>query len=164
MPTVRYTTVNGEVIAEKRGEVRKFYVPDPLGSTVALLDNTQAQTDTFSYWPYGEQRTRTGTTATPFQFVGTAGYYRDSASKTYVRARYLDTVKTRWLTADPILFDADDANFYRYVVNNAATLTDPSGFVPPDFGDSLCRSLHHHDQRWHHCTGAQWNACLKKCG
>src|SRR5438876_9198170 len=95
--TVRYTTVNGEIIAEKRNGVRKFYVPDPLGSTVALLDNTQAQTDTFSYWPYGEQRTRTGTTATPFQYVGTQGYYRDSASKTYVRARVLDTQKGRWL-------------------------------------------------------------------
>src|ERR1051326_4237272 len=101
MPTVRYTTVNGEVIAEKRGEVRKLYVPDPLGSTVALLDNTQAQTDTFAYWPYGEQRTRTGTTATPFQYVGTQGYYRDSASKTYVRHRYLNTQQGRWMTKGP---------------------------------------------------------------
>src|ERR1051326_1221008 len=101
MPTVRYTTVNGEVIAEKRGGVRKLYVPDPLGSTVALLDNTQAQTDTFSYWPYGEVRTRTGTTATPFQFVGTEGYYRDSDTKIFVRARYLDVQKALWTMRDP---------------------------------------------------------------
>src|SRR5437588_9857996 len=76
MPTVRYTTINGEIIAEKRDGVRRLYVPDPLGSTVALLDSMQTQTDTFSYWPYGEERTRTGTTPTPFRFVGTAGYYR----------------------------------------------------------------------------------------
>ena len=31
MTTVRYTVVNGEVIAEKRGGVRKPYVPGPLG-------------------------------------------------------------------------------------------------------------------------------------
>ena len=68
MGTVRYTTVNGEIIAEKRNGVRRLYVPDPLGSTVALLDNTQAQTDTFSYWPYGEEKSRTGTTPTPFRF------------------------------------------------------------------------------------------------
>jgi hypothetical protein len=90
MGTVRYTTVNGEVIAEKRNNVRSLYVPDPLGSTVALLDNTQTKTDTFSYWPYGEVRTRTGTNPTPLQFVGTQGYYRDSASRTHVRARPLD--------------------------------------------------------------------------
>jgi hypothetical protein len=78
----RYTVVEGEVIAEKRSGVRKLYVPDPLGSTVALLDNTQSQTDTFTYWPYGEEKTITGTTDTLFRFVGTQGYYRDSASRT----------------------------------------------------------------------------------
>ena len=40
---VRYTVVNGEVIAEKRSGVRRLYVPDLLGSTVALLDSTQTQ-------------------------------------------------------------------------------------------------------------------------
>ena len=44
---VRYTTVNGRVIAEKRNGVRSYYVADALGSTVALLDNTQSKTDTF---------------------------------------------------------------------------------------------------------------------
>ena len=82
--------------------MRSLYVPDPLGSTVALLDNTQAQTDTFSYWPYGENDARTGGTGTPFQFVGTAGYYRDSGSRAYVRARTLDTQKTRWISKDPL--------------------------------------------------------------
>src|SRR5437016_14212477 len=105
---VAYTVVDGEVLSENRGGVKRDYVPDPLGSTVALLDNSQAQTDTFTYWPYGEVKTRTGNTATPFQFVGTVGYYRDSASKTYVRARYLDTQKGRWLTQDPIGFNGED--------------------------------------------------------
>ena len=50
---VRYTVIDGEVVSEKRSGVERDYVPDPLGSTVALLDNTQAQTDTFAYWPYG---------------------------------------------------------------------------------------------------------------
>src|SRR5258708_941623 len=113
----RYTTVNGEVIAEKRSGVRHEYVPDPLGSTIALVDATQAQTDTFAYWPYGEIRTRTGTTVTPLQYVGTAGYYRDSASRTYVRARMLNTQQGRWLTPDPIGFVGRDYNLYRYVVN-----------------------------------------------
>src|SRR5207248_7096429 len=97
MPTVRYTTINGEIIAEKRAGVRKLYVPDPVGSTVALLDSTQSQTDSFQYWPYGEERVRTGTTPTPFRFGGTRGYYRDSASRIYVRARTLATNRARWL-------------------------------------------------------------------
>src|SRR5437764_8724998 len=104
MATVRYTVMEGQVLSENRGGVERSYVPDPLGSTVALLDNTQTQTDTFTYWPYGEVRTRTGTTATPFQFVGTLGYYRDSISRDYVRSRVLRKDLARWQTSDPIGF------------------------------------------------------------
>ena len=130
MGTVRYTTVYGEIIAETRNGVRKQYIPDPQGNTVAMIDNTQTITDTFNYWPYGDIQSRTGTTPTPFQFVGTRGYYKDSASintKTYVRARHLDVAKCRWLTADPIGFAGGDWNLYRYVGNNPRTMVDPSG-------------------------------------
>src|SRR2546423_3059373 len=109
---VVYTTVGGRVLSENRGGTKRDYVADPLGSTVALLDNTQTQTDTFTYWPYGENRTRTGTNVTPFQFVGTLGYYRDSASRTYVRARTLRTDQGRWMTEDPDVLD--DGGFGRY--------------------------------------------------
>lgn len=127
MGVVNYTVANGRVIAENRDGVRKRYVSDSQGSTVALLDNTQSKTDTFEYWPYGEEKSRTGTTPTPFRFGGTHGYYRDSASKTYVRARHLDTEKGRWLTRDPIGFWAGEVNLYRYVENNPVTFGDPTG-------------------------------------
>lgn len=125
MATVRYTLIDGEVIADKRGGVRNFYVPDALGSTTALLNTSQVQTDTFTYWPYGEGNVRTGTTPTPLQFVGTAGYYRDSAGRNYVRARYLDALKGRWLTNDPI--NDVRANQHAYCANNPSTFRDPSG-------------------------------------
>jgi len=119
--------VDGEVIAEKRSGVRHQLVPDPLGSTIALLDNTQTQTDTFTYWPYGEEQSRTGTTATPLRFVGTLGYYRDSSTRTYVRARYLNTQQGRWTTQDPIGFDGGDANLYGYIGGRPTVSVDPSG-------------------------------------
>lgn len=123
----RYTVVNGEIIAENRNGVRSLYVPDPLGSTVALLDNTQTQTDTFSYWPYGEVNNRTGTNPTPFQFLGTAGYFTDSSTRDYVQARTLNTQQGRWMTKDPIGFDGGDWNLYRYVENRPIAAVDPSG-------------------------------------
>ncbi len=135
MGTVRYTVIDGEVIAEKRNGVRKLYVPDPLGSTVALLDNTQAQTDTFSYWPYGEDAGRTGSTPTPFQYVGTAGYYRDSSIRDYVRTRTLSTLQGRWITEDPIGYIGGDWNFFRYVMDSPMSGADVSGmskdYKPP---------------------------------
>ena len=127
---VRYTVVNGEVLSENRGGVKRDYLPDTQGNTIGLIDSTQTITDTFSYFPYGEVATRTGTTATPFQFLGTLGYYRDSASRTYVRARTLNTAQGRWMTQDPIGFDGGDYNLYRYVENNVVTWSDPSGLDP----------------------------------
>ena len=127
MGTVRYTTVGGEVLAEKRGGVRRQYVPDPLGSTVALLDSSQTETDTFSYWPYGEEVSRTGTTATPFRYVGTLGYYRDSATRSYVRARHLDMRAGRWTAEDPMGFDGGSWNLYQYAVSAPIAFSDPTG-------------------------------------
>src|SRR5438128_3271284 len=96
MATVRYTVVNGEVIAEERGGVRRLHVPDPLGSTVALLDNTQTQTDTFSYWPYGEERSRTGTTPTPFRYAAAHRYYRSGPSRYSVGGKVYGANYGRW--------------------------------------------------------------------
>jgi RHS repeat-associated protein len=124
---VRYTVANGEIIAEKRNGVRRTYVPDPLGSTVALLDSNQQKTDTFSYWPYGEVKTRTGNTPTPFQYVGTLGYYRDSTGRTYVRARHYQQRYGRWMTTDkkcPITQE------YAYTSQNPVNLIDFTGNSP----------------------------------
>lgn len=100
MGVANYTVIDGELVSENRDGVEHDYVPDPLGSTVALLDNTQAQTDTFTYWPYGEERTRTGTTATPFRYVGAWGAYRDSATLCHIRGRELSVNLGRWKTID----------------------------------------------------------------
>jgi RHS repeat-associated protein len=123
---VRYTTIGGEIVSENRVGVERDYLPDPLGLTVALLNSAQAKTDTFTYWPYGEVKTRTGTTGTPFQFVGTRGYYRDSSTKTYVRARYLDVQKGRWVTTDPMWYYSD-LNRFAYVGSNPMSLIDLAG-------------------------------------
>jgi RHS repeat-associated protein len=135
MGTTVYTIAHGEVLSEKRIGAIRDLVPDSLGSTIALLDSAQAKSDTFSYWPYGEEATRTGTTPTPFRFVGILGYYRDAASRSYVRARQLDTARGRWSNRDPLGFDAGDANLYRYVEGSPVTFSDPSGLlkieVPP---------------------------------
>lgn len=127
---VRYTVVDGEVLSELRGGVKRDYVPDPLGSTVALLDSTQTITDTFSYWPYGESAGRTGTTPTPFQFVGSFGYYQDGTARNYVRARNLDKTKGRWITEDYFKEIVFDQNAYLYTGINPVSDVDILGFKP----------------------------------
>ena len=38
----------------------------------------------------------------------------------------------RWITPDPIGFDGEDNNFYRFVGNNPVNRTDPTGLGPTD--------------------------------
>ncbi len=40
MGITRYLTVDGEILSETRNSVESDYIPDPLGSTAALLSTT----------------------------------------------------------------------------------------------------------------------------
>ncbi len=123
--SVVYTNFCGMIVSETRGGVERDYVPDTLGSTAALVDETQTITDRWEYWPYGEVSQRSGASGTPFTFVGTLGYFKDVLDKTfYVAARYLDVLRSRWLTVDP-LWPQEPA--YSYALVNPVTNVDPTG-------------------------------------
>src|SRR5580658_171656 len=99
MPVTRYTTFDGVIVSENRGGVLHDYVPSPLGNTLALLDNTQTQTDQWSYMPYGEATRIKGSTQTPMLFVGSQSCRQDSsATKSYMQKRVVDVVKGRWMS------------------------------------------------------------------
>jgi RHS repeat-associated protein len=134
MGTVSYLTIGGEIISETRSGVESDYVPDSLGSTIALLNSSQTITDTWTYWPYGELQSRSGTNSTPMQWVGTLGYHHDSSLAQYVRSRRLRKDLARWLSADP-LWPSEEA--YVYVTSSPILLSDPTDLKcsPPGDGN-----------------------------
>ena len=128
--SVVYGTAFGGIISENRGGVVSAYVPDPLGNTIGLMNSAGTMTDSWTYWPYGEVRTRSGSNATPFTFCGTLGYFLDTVNKMfYVRARHLRSDLARWPTVDP-LWPIESA--YAYVNDRPLVWTDPFGFFPCD--------------------------------
>jgi len=113
-----------EIIA--RGDVSGvyYYLPDGLGSTVALTDDTGAIHTQYTYAPFGET-TRTGTVGTnPFQFTRREN---DNTGLYYYRARYYHPVLQRFLSEDPIEFAGGDVNLYGYVFDDPINFTDPLG-------------------------------------
>jgi RHS repeat-associated protein len=59
---------------------------------------------------------------------------RDEDAQTglqYNRARWYDPVTGRWISQDPLGFDAGDSNLYRYVNNRPNVTDDPSGMEEP---------------------------------
>lgn len=127
MPVTRYTSVSGRILAEKRGGTRQFYGADPLGSTAAIYDSSGNVTDTFTYWPYGEIRTSTGSSTTPFKFCGAWGYYGVATGRLYVRARYFRDQLARWQTADPLW---PNLPAYTYALNSPVLTIDGTGLQP----------------------------------
>jgi RHS repeat-associated protein len=127
---VRYTVLDGELLSENRTGTERDYVPDPAGSTVALLDSTQGQTDTFSYWPYGEDRDRAGTTALSFRFIGTRGYYRDAADRSYLRARHYAGGRGSFFTRAAPSQRSSGEQPYTYANANPTSFIDPDGKRP----------------------------------
>ncbi len=126
--SVVYTTFNGQIVLENRGGVASFYAPDTMGSTVALLNSAGVVTDTYSYWPYGEVQNHSGSSQSPFGFLGTIGYYTDVVgSFLYVRARFLRQALARWQTLD-LLWPFERA--YAYVGSSPLTYVDPTGLIP----------------------------------
>ncbi len=127
MPVTRITSLGGRILSVSRDGVISNLVPDPQGNTVALRDSTGAITDTFSYWPYGAERTHVGASSTPFRYGGIRGCYRDAGSRLYVRARNASTDSARWLTLDPDSVRSMAVQNYKFAASNPVTYVDPSG-------------------------------------
>ena len=119
-----------EPIVRQMPSGNEYYHTDDLGSTIALSDDTGAITTRYTYGPFGST-TITGTSTNPFQFTGREN---DGTGLYYYRARYYSPSRSRFLSEDPLGFDAGDPNLYAYVFNNPANLVDPSGEagrIPP---------------------------------
>jgi RHS repeat-associated protein len=105
-----------------------FYHFDNIGNTAALTGPTGTQTDRVEYSPYGQVTFRTGTTDTPFLYVGQLGVMQEANGLRYMRARYYSPELMRFINADPIGF-AGGMNWYAYANGNPIMFSDPSGLV-----------------------------------
>jgi RHS repeat-associated protein len=108
---------------------------DHQGSVRDLIDSYGSHPDHIVFDSFGQVDAVVGY-GLPFTF-GYAGREIDrEIDLQYYRARYYDPAVGRFLSEDPIGFDAEDVNLYRYVRNNPLTNTDPSG---------LCSSSNNRD-------------------
>ncbi len=108
----------------------EWFLTDHLGSVRDIIENTSSATvvKSYDYDSFGNVIAESGSgDASRYQWTG-----REIDVETglqYNRARYFDPALGRWLSQDPIGFEAGDSNLYRYVNNQPVMMTDPSGFV-----------------------------------
>ncbi len=124
-----------EPLAMLRSGTTSYYNADGLGSVTSLSGSAGSLTQTYAYDSFGKQTSSSGSLTNPFQYTG-----RESDPETgiyYYRARYYDQNTGRFASEDPIRFKGG-INFYAYVSNNPATITDPSGLLPSGVGPEAC--------------------------
>jgi RHS repeat-associated protein len=110
---------------EVDGTVR-YYHADELGSTLAITDASGNVTDQFAYMPYG-YATHTGTTQTPYQWLGGYGVYYDADTDLHLTLHraYSSSLK-RFISPDPMGIDGG-VNVYAMANLNPLFFVDPYG-------------------------------------
>src|SRR5262249_22702425 len=114
-----------------------YYNFDANGSTIGLSGNTGSYVDSYSYFPFGEGRSATGTLSKPFQYNGPKGVMAQGNGLVFMRARFYSPSEGRFINSDPI-GQRLGVNVYIYAFNNPIGFHDPTGRDPlPDyeFGD-----------------------------
>jgi RHS repeat-associated protein len=99
---------------------------DDQGSTLAMTDDNGNVTDQFAYTPYGELTAQTGTTGTPYQWLGGLGVRKEGTNTYAMQRRFYSFEQKRFLSADPSGVDSFP-NLYAYGNVNPGFYTDPYG-------------------------------------
>lgn len=105
-------------------------LPDALGSTVALGDNTGTLQTQYTYEPFGSATTSGTASSSSYKYTGRED---DGTGLYYYRARYYHPRLQRFIAEDPIGFAGRDVNIYGYVRGNPVTRRDPKGLGPISF-------------------------------
>jgi RHS repeat-associated protein len=102
-----------------------FLLTDHLESIVGVTNASGTLEDVITYDAYGNFTESNSGVVGSYTY---AGMEFDSTTQLYYsRARYYDATTGRWISQDPLGFDAGDSNLYRYVNNQPTRGTDPSG-------------------------------------
>ena len=113
-------------LARIDGAAAYWALPDHLGSIRKVIDNSGVVKDAIVYDAFGNIVSETDSTKRGM-YSWTGREIDVETGLQYNRARYYDPVTARWISQDPLGFDAGDSNVYRYVNNAVAAKVDPSG-------------------------------------
>jgi RHS repeat-associated protein len=126
----RYLFGNGvdQIEADESNGTVRWALTDHLGSVRDVVDDSGTVLNHIVYDAFGGVTSQTDESVV-FRYGYTARELDAESGLQYNRARYLDSFTGKFISEDPISFQAGDSNLYRYVFNSPLNGTDPSGEV-----------------------------------
>ncbi|MGF1486956.1 MAG: RHS repeat-associated core domain-containing protein [Prochloraceae cyanobacterium] len=123
-----------QVLAQESNNNVLWSLEDHLGSIRTIIDPTGTVLNQITYDSFGQIVNQTDPNL-DFRFSYTGREFDSETQLYYNRARYYNPAIGRFISIDPIGFEAGDVNLYRYVNNSPTNFTDPSGkFIFGFFG------------------------------
>jgi RHS repeat-associated protein len=123
-----------------RGEPRRYYEQDGLGTPVALTDAAGSVVARYHLDAWGRYRFPTELDASANRF-GFTGYLFDQETDLYyAKARFYDPELGRFTTQDSVLGEVDEPpslNRYGYAWGNPLLFVDPEGHAPQSPNDAV---------------------------
>ena len=121
---------------------RLYLLQDANWNTTALVNSTGTVQERYTYTPFGQVtfRDASGSTlsgsAKDWVFLHQGGE-RIAAGDCEFRNQVYSPSLGRWLSNDPLGFEAGDQNWYRTIGNNPGNGVDPSGLLDPGIGITI---------------------------
>jgi RHS repeat-associated protein len=116
----------GGLLGLTQGGQHYSYLYNGRGDVTALVDSSQNVVATYTYDPFGNLLSKTGTVDQPFRY--STKLYDEKTGLSYFGYRFYSPALGRWLNRDP-LGEAGGINLYSYVRNNPLNRVDPYGMV-----------------------------------
>ncbi|MCA9498151.1 MAG: RHS repeat-associated core domain-containing protein, partial [Nitrospira sp.] len=120
--------VDQPLILQKAGVGFFYYHSNHQGSITHLTNSSGTVANSYLYDSYGRRLNVFESVVQPYSYTGRE--FDVESGLYYYRARYYDQNTGRFLSEDPIGFNAGDQNLYRYVFNNPVNFKDPFGGNP----------------------------------
>jgi RHS repeat-associated protein len=115
-----------QVLAQDAPTGMVWSLADRLGTVDLLTDASGNVVDRRTFDSFGRLLNESNPNV-KFRYGYTGREEDKESGLDYYRARYYDPNVGRFISVDPIGFEAGDTNLYRYVGNNSTNATDPTG-------------------------------------
>jgi RHS repeat-associated protein len=116
------------------GKTKPFlFHHDQVNSVRAVTGHNGGTTQSIKYAAFGTVQSNAGSSPSRLKYTGRED---DGAGLYYYRARYYDPAIGRFVSEDPLGFEAG-INFYSYVGNNPVNGNDPSGHAAMQVGGAI---------------------------